>query len=136
MKYFLFLCSAIFSCHSYAQTAYCNGYDATGYAIYFIGSSDSNTVNINGDILRVVGKTRDGTGVVTETFIATNGVLVYDSLVPVTSNTLSIYQFNAITNKLLAFASLNCKFSGISKTASLFDHKSFSALKSENRFIK
>lgn len=90
----------------------CDGRDTTGQYIYLFAYSDSATVNINGSILQIVGRTRNGEGVVTETFIATSGVVVYDSIVPTSNNTLNIYQFNAVTEALLARASLYCRFSG------------------------
>jgi len=90
----------------------CNGADTTGQHIYFAASSGSSIVNINGSFLRVVGKTRDGKGVVTENFITVNGTLVYDSIVPISSNSLNIYQNNAVTERLLAQANLICRFIG------------------------
>lgn len=90
----------------------CSGADTTGKPVFLTGYSDSDIVTINGDSLRIVGKTRNGKGVVTETFVAINGMLIYDSIVPTSSVSLDIFQFNAVTNALLAQASLSCGFRG------------------------
>lgn len=102
----------IASGYSMAMTVRCNGVDGFGNSIYLIMDSNLPTVNINGDILRVVGKTRNNQGVMTEQFINVYGTYVYDSLVPVNLTMLSIYQFNAVTQSLLGQALLNCQASG------------------------
>ena len=92
----------------------CNGTDTAGNSVYLITYSNSSVVNINGDMLSIVGKSNNGQGVVTQNFLSVFGVLVYDSLVPVNNTTLTIYQFNAVTQALLAQAWLNCNFYGSS----------------------
>jgi hypothetical protein len=109
---FLFMLSASAMALNNWSYMSCNGTDTTGKNIYLTAYSDSSTVNINGNSLKVVGKTRNGQGVVTESFIATNGVVVYDSIVPTSNTNLSLYQFNAVTESLLAQASLSCGFNG------------------------
>lgn len=97
-----------------AQWTYivCNGYDSAGKPASLTAYSDSNYVTINGDLLKITGKTRDGRGVVTEEFTTTSGKRVYDSIVPYSNTGLNLYQFNAITDALLARADLECKFYG------------------------
>lgn len=96
----------------------CTGADNAGFPVTLTAYSDSDTVTINGDNLRIVGKTLNGQGVVTENFITTTGVLVYDSLVPFSNTALNAYQFNAVTQNLLAKATLYCKFYGNSESKS------------------
>lgn len=108
----------------------CDGIDNAGNSVYAFIYPDSDIVNINGDRLNIVGQTRNGQGVVTQNFINTYGTLVYDSLVPVTQMSLSIYQFNAVTQTLLAQAFLSCKYVGKQmdsneKTINLTDHPIF-----------
>jgi len=90
----------------------CEGRNIAGRYVYLTSCAGESVVNINGDVLRIVGKTRDGQGVVTENFRTTNGYLVYDSLVPTSNTTLNIYQFNAVTEALLDRAALYCSFIG------------------------
>lgn len=113
-----------------ASYMYCNGTDTAGQNVYLIAYSNSSVVNINGDILSIVGLTRNGQGVVTENFISVSGVLVYDSIVPINDDSLTIYQFNAVTNKLLAQAWLVCSFYeyyGVKE--SVFEHPLLKAIK-------
>ncbi len=90
----------------------CNGTDTTGQSMYLIVYPNSTDVNINGDVLSIAGPTRNGAGVVTQNFISVYGVLVYDSIIPVNYNTLTIYQFNAVTQAILAQAWLTCNVYG------------------------
>jgi hypothetical protein len=106
----------------------CSGADTAGKSVYLTASSDSSTVTINGDVLRIMGKTRNNLGVYTESFIATSGIVVYDSLVPITNTSIGIYQFNAVTEALLAKAALNCTFSG-NGDLRVADQQVFNALK-------
>ena len=109
----------------------CRGIDSAGRSVYLSARSDSDFVTINGDNLRIVGKTVNGRGVVTERFVSVVGTFVYDSIVPVTNTSLTIYQFNAVTQALLATASLNCGFSGNEKSEfQVSNQKIFSSLKS------
>jgi hypothetical protein len=110
----------------------CQGIDSAGNNVYLIANLDSSVVNINGDILRVIGKTRNGQGVVTEKFLNVFGVFVYDSIVPVSSNGLTIYQFNAVTEALLAQAMLSCSFSNTATSNGqnkLIEHQIFNFIK-------
>lgn len=109
----------------------CNGVDTAGKRVYLISYPYSSTVNINGDILNIVGTTRNGKGVVTEDFVNVFGVLVYDSLVPINDYLLNIYQFNAVTNALLAQARLTCNFYGYAANTkkSIFDHPALKDIK-------
>lgn len=90
----------------------CRGADTLGNPVTLTANSDSSYVTINGDSLRIVGKTANGQGVVTENFIAVNGMVIYDSIVPYSNTNLYIYQFNAVTQALLAKADLSCLFYG------------------------
>jgi hypothetical protein len=108
----------------------CTGTDTAGQSVYLITYPNSSTVNINGDMLNIVGKTRNGQGVVTQNFLSVYGVLVYDSLVPVNNNSLTIYQFNAVTETLLAQAWLTCNFYGnAASKASVYDYPMLNAIK-------
>ena len=118
----------------------CTGTDTTGQSMYLLASASSSTVNINGDSLAIIGTTNNGQGLVTKNFISVYGVLVYDSIVPVSSNVLTIYQFNAVTQALLAQAWLTCQFYGITAATSVpgatasepsvMDHQIFKSIKS------
>lgn len=91
------------------NSMFCTGVDSVGRSIDLSATSDSPNVTINGNSLRIVGKTRNDLGFVTEDF-ALDGILVYDSLAPISKTTLDIYQFNARTEEFLAYARLNCSF--------------------------
>ena len=80
----------------------CSGADTYGYPVNLTAYSDSLLVTINGDRLRIVGKTINGQGIVTENFVSVSGMVVYDSIVPYSNTNLNIYQFNAVTQNLLA----------------------------------
>lgn len=115
-----------------AYTMKCNGTDTAGNSVYLIGDSNSQAVNINGDILTIVGKTRNNQGVVTQNFITVSGVLVYDSLVPVNNTNLTIYQFNAVTQALLAQVFMSCNFYGnFVVTPSVMDNQMFDSIKAD-----
>ena len=108
----------------------CSGTDTAGNSVYLITYPNSSIVNINGDMLSVVGKTNNGQGVVTQNFLSVYGVLVYDALVPINNNSLTIYQFNAVTQALLAQAWLSCNFYGNSVSApNIMDYQLFNSIK-------
>ena len=111
----------------------CNGTDTAGNSVYLISYQNSSTVNINGDILNIVGPTRNGQGVVTQNFLSVYGVLVYDSIVPVNNTNLTIYQFNAVTQALLAQAWLTCNFYGNTVTTpKITDYPFFNSIKADS----
>ena len=112
----------------------CSGSDTTGKSVYLITYPNSSTVNINGDMLNIVGTTRNGQGVVTQNFLSVYGILVYDSIVPVNSNSLTIYQFNAVTQALLAQAWLTCTFYNYNNvsTPNVIDHQIFNSIKTDS----
>lgn len=128
----LITCSSAIATQAESTASYmkCNGVDGAGNSVYLISYPNSSIVNINGDMLNIVGKTRNGLGVYTQNFVNILGVLVYDSLVPVNNNILGIYQFNAITENLLAQAFLSCTFYGnAAATTKLVDQNMFSSIK-------
>jgi len=129
-KSLLAVCILAFSSYAMATGSYmkCTGVDSAGNSVYLTADSNSSIVNINGDALQIVGKTRNGQGVVTQKFISVYGTLVYDSLVPVTNTNLNIYQFNAVTEALLAQAWLTCQF-GDTASSKLIDLPIFSSIK-------
>ncbi len=132
-KLLLTICLLISTSSIMAYTVKCTGTDSAGYSIYFIGDSNSLTVNINGDILSIVGKTRNNQGVVTQQFINVFGTLVYDSIVPINNNSLTLYQFNAVTQALLAQAWLSCSFYGANaSTANIINHPMFNSIKANS----
>jgi hypothetical protein len=100
----------------------CNGFDNLGYRINLTADIKADIINVNGKILRVVGKTWDGQGVFTENYINSMGVFVYLSLIPKGQTSLLINQFNATTQVLLANGLLSCNFSSIKKVS---DHPLF-----------
>lgn len=108
----------------------CNGSDGLGYPVSLTTYSNSSLVTINGDRLQIVGKTVNGQGLVTQNFITVNGTLVYDSIVPYSNTNLNIFQFNAVTQKLLARADLSCRFYGnnVAKLG-VMDQQIFKSLK-------
>jgi hypothetical protein len=105
----------------------CYGADTRGNPVSLTVYSDSPIVTINGDRLMIVGKTVNGKGLVTENFIAVNGMAVYDSIVPYSATNLNIFQFNAVTQQLLATADLSCRFYGNAKLG-MMDQQIFKPL--------
>lgn len=124
-KLLLTVCILLIGGTAMATTMKCNGMDN-----YLIADLDSQYININGDILTIVGKTRNNQGVVTQNFLNVYGVLVYDSIVPVNNTSLMIYQFNAVTQVLLAQAFLSCNYYGVNaSTPNVIDHPMFHSIK-------
>lgn len=90
----------------------CTGVDGAGKTITLTAQSDSPSITLNGLSLRILGKTKNGLGLFTENYVTVLGTIVYISLMPTSNTTLDIYQFNAVTEALLARVSLACTFSG------------------------
>ena len=81
-------------------TLNCTGQDNHGNIIH-ISHDEShgslkNTVTIDGQIIKIIGKTKNGLGIVTENFINAYGDTVYDALVPLDYNQLNVYQIYTI----------------------------------------
>jgi len=112
--------------------AICTGVDGGGrYHSVTIYNHDQ-FIDRDGQRYQISGPTRNGQGVVTQTFVATNGILMYDSYVPAGTNKLSFYQFNAVTEQLLGYSLLSCNFYGIkSANTSIFTSEVFSILNSK-----
>jgi hypothetical protein len=82
-----------------------------GKTMNLISDLDTGTVNLNGDIFKVVGTAINGKGIVTENYVNADGTVVYLSLQPLKHNdrrTLNLYLFNGVTNQLLSNIKLSC----------------------------
>lgn len=75
-------------------TLNCVGFDNNSNRIDISHDEDSlkNTVNINGKIIKIIGKTKNGLGIVTENFINSYGDTVYVALVPFDHERINMYQ--------------------------------------------
>lgn len=104
-------------------------YNCNGGGMNVSGDANGN-IWINGQYHMVSGKTVDGQGVVTENYLNTSGILVYASLYPISTNTLKISLFNAVTNNLITSTYTTCTFSLKSngKQEGLFDQKHFTSI--------
>lgn len=105
-------------------------YNCNGGGMNLSGDINGN-VWIDGQHHVVSGKTVDGKGVVTENYVNVSGVLVYASLYPVSTNSLKLSLFNAVTQYLINSTYMTCTFSlnANGKQEGLFDQKHFSSLK-------
>jgi len=132
MKHFLLTCLLLITASSAmaSGTVRCTGADRTGKSVTLTMYENVPTVNINGDMLNVVGPTRDGQGVVTQNFVTTTGAVVYDSIWPTSNTSVLLTQFNAVSQLLLAQANLSCVYSGFSGASpNLIDHPIFKSIR-------
>ncbi len=90
-----------------ANTEECIGMDPLGKTVHVIIDWSTYTLNVNGDVLKLVALTNDTHGFSSNSFVTTEGVLVYDSI-GVVSNGVVLTQFNAATQELLSYAYLAC----------------------------
>jgi hypothetical protein len=75
-------------------TLNCVGFDNNSNRIDISHDEDSlkNTVNIDGKLIKIIGKTKNGLGIVTENFINAYGDTVYVALVPFDYERINMYQ--------------------------------------------
>ena len=97
-----------FSTHAAAGALQCIGMDLKGNTIHLILDTESSTLNINGNILKVTGVIMGNKGVATQNFISNSGVVVYDAMVFLDPPDALFYQYNASTSDVLGQASLAC----------------------------
>lgn len=90
-----------------ASILQCVGMES-GVTVNLISDSDSGTLNINGNILKVVGVTRNGRGVTTEDYINRNGMVVYFSLSTDDYNNPVLIQFNGVNQEAEMYIALAC----------------------------
>lgn len=130
MKKIIFSLVLLLGIESYAIGASymnCNGMDNTGHRVTLFGDIAHDIININGSSLKIVGLTKNGQGVVTEKYISNYGIWAYVSLIPVGNNAIMLYQFNAVTEALLATAYLSCSFT--SGSGNVLDYPVFKLIK-------
>jgi len=104
------ICLLMVSVPAMANSVNCVGMDNAGQKVTISANSDSADIKINGFKHTIVGKTKSQQGFVTETYLNGDGVLIYDSLLPL-DTTMMIFQFDAVSQELMATANLNCEIS-------------------------
>lgn len=104
-KLMLFACM-LMAMSAQAESLKCIGQDAAGNTINVILDKESGTVNVNGNILKIVSETEDKKGISSEDF-KTDTKTVYVSLVPDGDN-LILHEFDAKTNNLDQTVNLAC----------------------------
>lgn len=86
----------------------CVGMTSTGITINVISDSDSRTLNVNGNILKVIGTTISGKGFTTENYINKNGMVVYFSMTRDDSGNPILIQYNGVNQEPELYISLAC----------------------------
>lgn len=110
----MLLIGVLTSCLStpgYSDGLSCIGMDGTGQTIHLLLDVDTATVNINGNILKINGGSKDGEDIWTRNYISDEGVLAKGVLTHKKrgSDDLIFLQVNAVNNNLIAQVPLACK---------------------------
>lgn len=96
-----------FSAH--ADITKCVGMESDGSTIHVMVDSNSNTMNIEGEIYKIIAPTQDHKGISTENYQTVKGHTVYDSLVYDSNQTTAMfYQINDKTKDVIAQIPVAC----------------------------
>lgn len=87
----------------------CVGMDAQGNTIHAIIDPETNTLNVNGDIFKIIAGTVGKNGVSTGDYTTDENNLVYDSVTKNSEGKITLYQFDAKTDKVKATVPMACK---------------------------
>lgn len=92
-----------------AEITKCVGMESDGSTIHVMVDSESNTMNIEGEIYKIIAPTQDHKGISTENYLTVKGHTVYDSLVYDTNpSTAMFYQINDKTKGVIAQIPVAC----------------------------
>jgi hypothetical protein len=93
----------------HAEAYRCVGLDGTGAKINVLYDEGTNTVNINGEVLKVESGTHGNNGVATENYELEDGTEVYASLVVEDKGKIILRQYKAKNDEVLATVPLACE---------------------------
>ena len=92
-----------------AKTYKCVGMDGEGTKLNVLYDEDTDTINVNGNILKVEAGTQGRNGVATEAFDLEEGGRAYMSLVVEGENSFILRQYNEKADSVMMTAPLACK---------------------------
>lgn len=104
-----FSLALLFVTNSYAAAYRCVGLDGEGNKINVLYDESTNTVNINGEILKIESGTEGDNGVATENYTLEDGTKVYASLVVEDKSKIILRQYRAKDDEVLATVPLACE---------------------------
>lgn len=93
----------------YAASYRCVGMDGEGEKINVLYDEGTNTVNINGTVLKVTSGTKGKNGVATENYKTEDDNEVYASLVVESDDKITLRQYNAEDDEVIATVPLACE---------------------------
>jgi hypothetical protein len=91
-----------------AESMKCTGMNDSGKTVHVLVDWDTETLNVDGDIMKIVAGTQGENGVATENFKTEDGTLVYNSIT-VNGKQITINQYDAKTDEFIASVKLACK---------------------------
>jgi len=80
----------------------------TGLTVNVLYDFDTNTLNVNNNVLKITGVTQGNNGLTSESFITGAGTAAYYSLSIDVSAKVTLYEFNTVTQELLNQINLAC----------------------------
>lgn len=101
---------ALVAFNANADITKCVGMESDGSSIHVMVDSSSNTMNIEGEIYKIIAPTQDHKGISTEDYQTVKGHTVYDSLVfdKTDQTTAVFYQINDKTKDVIAQIPVAC----------------------------
>jgi hypothetical protein len=104
-------CTLIPLSGAYASTHKCVGMDGEGAQINVLYDEDTNTINVNGTVLKITAGTQGKNGVASEDYKMEDGEDVYVTLVVEgdNKNDFVLRQYAAKDDKVIATVPLACK---------------------------
>lgn len=106
--FFMSVVTFVMSTATYADAYRCVGLDGEGNKINVLYDEKTNTVNINGTILKVEAGTQGKNGVATENYETEDGEEVYASLVVEGHDKIILRQMRAKDDSAIATVPLAC----------------------------
>jgi hypothetical protein len=97
-----------FSTVTLAKNLQCIGMTPSGLTINVLLDFDTRTLNVNNNVLKIIGETNGKNGLSTESFITGAGNTAYYSITINESSNVAIYEFNSVTQELLNQADVAC----------------------------
>lgn len=108
---FTFVLISFFPLHSFADGLSCIGMDGSGQTIKLIFDVDTASINVNGNILKIAGGSKDGKTVWTQDYLTDKGVLAKGLLThkEVGDDNVTFKQVTTKKSEVIAVVPLACK---------------------------
>jgi hypothetical protein len=97
------------STNVYAEAYRCVGLDGEGNKVNVLYDESTETINVNGHVLKIEAATNGKNGMATEDFERDDGTKAYISLVVEGKNKIILRQFQSADDKELAIVPLACE---------------------------